>query len=562
MNSRTRADRPRSRGAFPVRSLLTCCLTLVASATCAAQQQKPPRPERTAEQQNAEAVLDRVSGRIKDLDEPTVRVFLRLQVAAFLWQRGPAVASRDAEAVSTEALADLQKSRERIPTLYANMFRSQLLALTQKYAPELAARLAEHDDLNQANAGPVAAIAMLDDKATAARAVEIMDQNIIKGQIPPTTEFFLDKLSEVNPAEAARLLGELLTAEERQPGTLSWEMLFFLKHLYVSEKTPPAVQIGFLTLLVNRARSAQALPPQDRELAQRLLAITLPAIQKLRPDLYAQAAAQAASISVSSRPADSAREDAAKRIEQSADPLEQMVTEADATKDPAYRERLLTDAAQKALGQGRLKRALELVGKVESKEKEFPLWRDQFLGQLADRALKEDDIDLADEAVSRIESPLSRASAAQREAVHIYRANDTPGALARLNASLRLIESAADAPDKVAAFLKSVPACREIDGQRARAVAREAVKAINALPGPRPGDEPASDAYKLYVSKTLMPVVWFVVPAFRDLAKGDEPDAYSIAEDISSREIKTAAVLGAATATRAAVDAPPAGRRN
>jgi hypothetical protein len=511
---------------------------------CAARQ-AAPRDERPAVRRRAAEVLSRLPEHLKAVDEAAVRVFLRLQAASFLFEHDPAGAGRDAVTLAADALADLHEHEAEVPRFYADMYRRQLLALLQKHDPALAARLAERYKLEADD--PRAAFDMLSDETQVGRAVAIMRASVNRGQVPPSIDFFLARLTQVKPEEVGRLLGDILAAEDRQPGTLNWDSMFLLKHWFLHEKTPPGVQARYLTLVVNKARAAQAFSSEDRELAYRLLDATLPSLQKLRPALYAQAAAQVANLRAAFGTSLAARDEAAKRIEQSGDPLGQMVIEAEATKDASYRERLLTDAAQLAFRKGRLQLALDLAMKVESDEKEFLLWRDQFFDGVLDRALKDGDLGIADKAVSLTASPLARATGMQKLALHFHRADDPVRAGQRLAESIKLIESAPQGPEKATAMFKTVPLSIRVDGQGALALARKAVKAINELPRPRAESEPGSEAHELYVSKTVIPLAWFIIPVFRALAEADEQGALAAADAINSRPLRAAAVFGAAT---------------
>jgi hypothetical protein len=536
-------------GAGPrVRPALICGLLLLSGRVCAARQ-VAPRDARPDARRRAAEVLSRLPAQLKAVDEAAVRVFLRLQAATFLFEQDPAGVGRDAVSLAADALADLHEHEAEVPRLYSDMYRRQVLTLLQKHDPELAARLAERYKLEVDDHH--AAYDMLKDEARVGRAVEIMRASVGRGQIPPTIDFFLAKLVEVKPEEVGRLLGDILVAEDRQPGMLNWDLMFFLKHWFVHEKTPPEVQARYLTLLVNKARAAQG-SPQDSELAYRLLNATLPLMQKLRPALYAQAAALVANMSSASSISLAERDEAAKRIEQSDDPLGQMIVEAEATKDASYRERLLTDAAQSALTKGRLQFALDVVLKVSSEEKDFLLWRDRFFDNVLDRALKDGDLAVAERAVSLTHAPLARATGTQKLALHFHRANDPARALRLLADALKLIESAPHGPEKATAMLKAVPLSLRVDGPGALALAQKAVKAINELPRPRAADAPGSEAHKLYVHQTIMPLAWFAVPVFRALAEADEQGALAAADAINSRALRASAVFGAATGARAA----------
>ncbi len=55
-----------------------------------------------------------------------------------------------------------------------------------------------------------------------------------------------------------------------------------------------------------------------------------------------------------------------KRVRQSADPLNQLITEAEDTKDSSLKDSLFTEAARTAMEKGKLKTAVDLIHKVEA----------------------------------------------------------------------------------------------------------------------------------------------------------------------------------------------------
>ncbi|MDT4953065.1 MAG: hypothetical protein QOJ02_1203 [Acidobacteriota bacterium] len=560
MNLNTRTGSSLFQGGTIIQCLLACCLILIGGSLSVGQQ--PGQNDARHARQRAEALLSKLPDQIKLMDEPTMRVFLRLRIVKFLWDNKLENLSDTTEEMAAEALADIQKYEKEIPELYESSFRSELLALLQLHAPALAARLTERYGLNETHIQADTAHQLLYTKDGMKRAVEMMREIIRTGQLPPNIEFFLSDLEDAQPAETISLLADLLTIEERRPGTISWENIFLLKHFYISKNAPPELQARFLTLLINKSSRLSILPQQDRTVAYRLLAATLPKIQELLPNLYSLAASQMSSLGASAPKFTLEREDVTKRIEQSNDELAQMIAEAEATKDSSLKERLLVEASQLALKKGQLKVAIDLVMKVESEDSHHLLWRDQFLGDVIQQAIKEADLIVADYGVSKIRSPLKRASIMQIFAAHFFKLNDLVSARERLSNAVKLIESAENNADKAVAFLKTIPLFIKVDNQRALEVAQAAVKVINNIPGPNPEDKPGSAARSDYISKTMMPIAWHLIPAFRSLAETDSLGTFSLADSIMRREIKASANFGASIGIRAADEGTSLGQSN
>src|ERR1041384_5066091 len=105
--------------------LLALCLTLNINNSCAGRLHKnvarvPP--------QSVDSILKPLLEQVDSSDEPTLRVFLRLKIASYLWD-APAAAPVKPETVAATALADLQAHEQEIPPLYVELFRRDLMAL-------------------------------------------------------------------------------------------------------------------------------------------------------------------------------------------------------------------------------------------------------------------------------------------------------------------------------------------------------------------------------------------------------------------------------------------------
>jgi hypothetical protein len=525
------------------KKLLAYCLILTIHLPAAAQRQQSS--DSLYAHQRAVGALGRLNAQIKVMDEPAMRVFLRLQMAKLLWTKKLNSSSNEAQVLAADAVADLQNHLGEVPPLYAGMFRGELLALLQDNAPALAARLVERYDLGRGDDQAAVAYRLLNTEGGAGRALEIMRDLVRGGQIPQNIVFFLEALAKTRPAETVPLLEDIIAREERTPGTLAWDSIFFLNHLYIDENAPPQLQTRFLKVLIYRSRAAAEVAPQDRRLAFNLLSASLPQIEKLMPALYAQAAAQSAAIGTD--PAQSAfeREEEIKRMERSGDPVGEMTKEAAATKDPSYKNNLLARAAQLALQKGQLQAAVDLITKIDSGDKNEALYRDQFLGEVVGAALRANDLALADNATAKIGSIFKRASAMQKIALKLLDSDDRQGAQVRTNEAIKLIESADDDIPKASALLGAIQALAKTDEQRIPELAQGAIKIINKLPGPKSEDKPGSDNRKKYTEALLL-TAYSLTPAFRVLAKRDEIGALSLADVIQNQEIKTFAMFGVA----------------
>jgi hypothetical protein len=549
MQTRTSSPSPLS-GRLKRNCLLLCLLAITCASQVAAQRAAENKAGHSF--QRTRTLLNELPAQIEAMDEPALRVFLRLRLAGFLWSGDFRDTSNKAAVICVEALEDLQDHKRDIPEYDSRWLRKDILSLLETHSPELAARVIKLYDL-EPNGGAQkveAAYSSLDNGVDAKAAAEKVREVLKGGQNPNHLMlFFLDRLKQERPSEVPALLSSILTIEEQKPGSISPQNFIFFLHLYLSKESPLELQERFLKVAL-KATSGSFVGADQSQLkdAYSLMRAILPIVEKRFPaPVYAQASAQFSALAARLPNLSLELESEAlnKRIEQSADPLSQMLTEAEATKDSTLKNRLRTDAAQLALRKGQLKLAVDLVMRVESDWTHHLSWRDGFLSQVVDNAIEKKDTAVADYAIAQINSPFYRVLALEKLAIHLFEAGDSVSSLERLKDALKLIDSLENDVNQAVALLGIIPAFARVDGQRIPNLARAAIKTINNMRSPQPYDKPGSEAHRNYVG-ALIQISEVVVPAFKSLAQTDEIGALALAQDLQRQEIKAAANLGVA----------------
>jgi len=112
-----------------------------------------------------------------------------------------------------------------------------------------------------------------------------------------TMSYFLSELHRQQPSLVNQILSDILSQEERGPGSLSVEMLFWLLDPFVWQNNRDDIKRRFLSVTI----MATADSYQWSDLGQltdafNVLRVTVPLTQKLVPGLYPQAAAQLATV--------------------------------------------------------------------------------------------------------------------------------------------------------------------------------------------------------------------------------------------------------------------------
>jgi hypothetical protein len=496
--------------------------------------------------QRAIELIEDLPAQITKVDDATVRVFLQLRLATFYWSE-PSEQSRErARALTLSGLQYLDEHRSDLVPLYADSFREDLLALLEVHAPDLATRYRAGGDATEkvtpGNSYDVA-YAMLRTKGQTAQAVQTLTRALSGGEPPTMTiSYFLSELQRQQPSLVPQLLSDILSVQERRPGTLSVEMLFWLLDPCVWRNNRDDIKQRFLSVTVAATAESYQWSDSDKlTTAFNLLRVTVPLTQKLVPGLYPQAAAQLATVTAR-LPNDTVERSAiAERIRQSEDTLGQMITEANSATSPSLKNDLLIQAAQFALTKGKLQLSFDLAMSVSSDE-HSKTWQQQFLSELIRRAVENKDAKLGLTAASRIELPLARAEALQRLALLFFNLKDLWKAKESLVESLKLIRGSDSSPEKAIALLTSLRVFARVDRAMVPDVAEETIKALNALQFAAQQDQPQSEPTR----RALMSVVWNTVPSFEALGQWDELGALNFIEKIERGDLRAVAGFGAA----------------
>lgn len=264
-------------------------------------------------------------------------------------------------------------------------------------------------------------------------------------------------------------------------------------------------------------------------------------MQKLTPDLFAEASARLASLA----PAPSPEAAVYERVRNSTDPLGQLMTEAEAAGDERLKAELLTSAALEARRQGKLRLAAELIASSEDslrKPPESHAYRDEFLSGLVQDALATKDAETARFAASNIKSPAARTGALRLLARDEVKSSDVQSALRTLGEAHKTLEAAADGNETVLAYLHLAADFAELDAVRAAEAARTAAKVAGRLARPRGGSE-EEFRWKLF------PLSDGAVKTFQTLARADREGALGLANALQPKELAIAAALGVYSST-------------
>lgn len=259
-------------------------------------------------------------------------------------------------------------------------------------------------------------------------------------------------------------------------------------------------------------------------------------MQRLTPDLYAEASARLASL------APNARDESAvyDRVKESSDPLGQLMTAADSETDARVKSELLESAARRARQEGKLRLAVELLASAPTSRRvpeTDDARRDEFLGGGVTEALARNDFETARFTASHVRSQVEGAGAFQQIARRHAKADDLQSALKTLAEAEKLLERAPEGKERAAAYLRLAADYAPLDGVRATAALREGIKAANNLSRPRTVPE-GEYSWKLF------PLADITIRTFQMLALADRAGALGLANTFQARELAAAASPG------------------
>jgi hypothetical protein len=541
--------------------LLLCLSICLAPLPCRAQQ-AGANPARTA---GADVVAaSAVDGgalvrRIKTVDSPAFRAYLYARVAAWLWQVGqtagsdPSLRLAAVEAASA-GVVDLHQHERRVPPVPAGRFYAGFLNLLRQHNPEEAERLRREyplqvnlnvTDEDRAARAFAEALKKLNDPATAAPGLEEVTRLVASGRVPiRVLHGEVLRLDDAKSPALPPVLSALLALEERAPGSVPVQNMFFLSHVFLRETAPAELRQRFLAAAVKATEpGAPALAAGQTAAAQaaQLLRTIMPAVQKSNPGLYSVASAQLAALA----PAAPAEDPVYSRIRNSLDPLAETLSEAKAASNVALKRELLRSAARLAKEQGKLRQAADLIVSSDEARPAQPAApsvrnysaRDEFLQEVVREALKLKDVEAAEYAAAKSEQQVNRALALQQIAGHFVKSKDAVAAAERLEEAAKALAAAPEGKERAIAYLGLASDFAELDAGRARSVAREAVRAANQIERPREDDGGRFDW-------SLFPVADAVAKTFRQLARHDRVSALGLADTFQAQEFRIAAAVG------------------
>ncbi len=510
--------------------------------------QKPADAAQVKAQQiliRKQILASELDNQAKDVPLAAARVFIRTKLAQWLWRDGADKTGR-AEQIAVKAVEELYEKKDEIPD--SNFLKMDLFALLETNAKETAKKLrAKYDvgsDEDLSNAVP-----LLNkeggDKIIAAKIKKYLAEGKDLGAIA----FLMGMLQSKKSPEFLSVLAEIVNLEETGRSSFTADSLTWAADFFRDADIPNNLRLRFYRIALSKARNALQNPEGNNILAaDYLLNAILPNIAANAPELSAEASGIKAALLARTSQKSREMQERNQRIEESADKLGALISEAEKTDDKGEKYSLLIRAELLAKKEGKFRLAVDLMEKtIEDKSEggfptqEFRLrYYDQELGYIAESALGKDDVEAARYAAKKMIKELSKADTLRRIAVYFNGKKDGGSALDAYDEALKLATRADNDKLKFYTLFRLISAAQQIEQSRVSEVTAITAKAINALPILGVEDKPDTENFKNYVS-IIVAVNFNLYPVIGNLAKANKNEASGFASRIDRKEVRIVA---------------------
>lgn len=527
---------------------LSLLLIVFGSLICVAQTQSE-KADIAARQRilKKQILVDDLDTQAKNVSLVAVRVFVRTKLAEWLWRNGKDETGR-AELIAVKAAEELYEKKNEVPN--AIFLSAELFALLELNAKDAAKKLRakykieDAEDLSNASS-------LLSkeggDKIVAAKIKKALQSGSNLDQI----HFLIYELRDKKSPEFLSVLFEIINVEETGRNNFTPLSLFWVIDYYRGATVPIDLKIRFYRIVTGKARNAlQNSDTSGSTLADILLSAILPDINANAPELAAEAMALNTVLSAKTSQSDKELQERNKRIEESADRLDALISEAEKAESKNEKHDLYISAALLATKREKFRLAVDMYEKAlenmtitdASKPAFNNSYYDQQLGEIVQAALKKNDVDSARYTTKKIIGDLYKAGALRRTAVYFIENKDSGSALNAYDEALKLAVKAEDGRFRFYTLFQLISAAQKIDADRVAEVTTATAKAIDNLPTLNPEDKPETENFKNYVS-TIMAINVNVNSVMRELSKKNKSEATDFAIRINLREVKIVADL-------------------
>jgi hypothetical protein len=481
------------------------------------------------------------------MDEAGLRVSARNQILSYLAREKNPSEQRLAlgTQIARDALMDLHEYAEEINPFMLSYLANDLVSWIQKHRPNLVEDFEKTIDAST-KVDPSQRIRALfeledGDILVAKRIRQELDEHGDSNGL----NFWLEELVRRNSKEFEPLASDIVARAAK--GEISFETLFWISEIYLRPQTSSALRNRFLATVVARTQPANFVTERAPHKAYELLTNLLPFIRQSTPALYDQALNNSFAMRASLNEPQLASEARIKRLNESANPIADLKSEAESAKNKTERNQLLLRAAEIALEKKKFDLCLDLLDDIDLSVGVTDLdalqsSMDQLLKNFVKCGLTEKLTDLSEKGAARIFSPLTKVQALTLIMRFYTNTNDKEAAQRLLTEASKVAGSVPNTLEKAKAFFLLSVACDQVDEARKADLLLSALKALNnfSKPDANVRDKTISQTYV----QRLDNLGYEVSKGFRSLTKQNENSALALVERLEKPDLKTFALIG------------------
>lgn len=495
-----------------------------------------------------ENLLSRTLDSFKKMDEVALRLSVRNQLLAYLWESRTlsgkhASLKRD---LALDAIADLNDHHLEMPRFMVDYLLADLAALIEKHDPNLSEKLKAVKEAAKIGRESLNISSLFELKNGDVLAAAKIRQLLAQGKDLSALNFWLDDLREQKSAEFEPLLREVIAIAERGP-QISFETLFWLTPICFHSDVPQPLQKSFAAMILSRTQPANFAVTPAPESAYELLAGALPQIQRLLPEYYEQAVGQSLILRASINQTQLANEERSKRMKESQNPIEELVREAEAARTKGERNELLAEAAETALIEEKFDTCLDVLAKMDP-EINVPghpgFWRDwngQFLKKFVKSTTTAKALEIAEKAALGMTASLAKVEAVALLIRYWSKAGEKGRAHRLLIEAIKVADSVSDDFEKAKSLILLSIICDQVDESKKAQLLLSSVKMLNSLKKPTtPKDQEPYQEYAQNLDKTG----YQIIRGFKALTVSDEDAAIALVDQFHESDLRPFALIG------------------
>lgn len=494
-----------------------------------------------------EHVLARTLESIKKMDETGLRLSARNQILTYLTsEKAPSDEKQVlATQIARDGLEDLRDHSGEVAPFMLSYLASNLGSWIQKHRPNLTDEFEKAIKTNAKIDASQRIRSLLElehgDVLAAARIRQVLEeQGALNGLY-----FWLDELMRRKSKEFEPLASDIVARAER--GQVSFETLFWIGGIYLRPQTADALRNRFLLMVVTRTQPANFIVEPAPQMAYDLLTEILPFVQRSLPQMYDRALNQHVAMRAALTERQKAGEARIKRFKESASPVEDLISEADAAKSKTERNELLLQAAQLALEKKRFDLCLDVLGRVDVNvaAPDPDLWQrsiDQIVKNFVRIVLADKRAEQAENAAARAGSSLAKVEALNAIMRYYAKANEKTEAQRLLAEAAKVAASVPNETQKAKSFFLLSINCDQVDSTKQADLLLSGINALNTFAKPEAGGRDKT-SYQDYVQR-LDNSGYELTKGFNGLTKQDENSALALVEKLQKRDLRTFALIG------------------